>query len=159
MVGKSFPPDCQVNFNYGFSTHCWRRSPVTSLAISLAALLVGLAPFPARAEGPSPASKLTAEQRVKIFPEQKALAVKNQKARITILQQGERCLSAAATPDALKSCMRQERKQNMAQRRSEWSELRSLYARYGIKLPESRPKSDVKQLKASPGPATKTQTP
>lgn len=118
----------------------------------LAALLVGLVPFPARAEGPSPVSKLTPEQRIKIFPEQKTLDIKNQKARIAIMQQGERCLNAATTFDALKVCMRLERKQNLGQRRSEWSELRSLYARYGIKLPERRPSSDGKTIKASPDP-------
>ena len=159
MVRKLFSTDCQVTSNSGFSTNGWRCSLITSLAMPLAVLLVGLAPSPARAEGPSPTSKLTSEQRVKIFPEQKVLTVKNQKARIAILQQGERCVSAAATSNALKNCMRQERQQNMAQRRSEWSELRSLYARYGIKLPESRPNSDVKPIKASPGPTTKTQTP
>jgi Spy/CpxP family protein refolding chaperone len=60
--------------------------------------------------------RLTPEQRQKIFPEQRSLAVQDHQARIAILEKGRRCLTAAANADALSDCMRQEREAMQGQR-------------------------------------------
>lgn len=109
---------------------------------SLFALLAALAlaaPQAALAQQQKPARpNLTPQQQEQVFPEQKALWLKHQRARINAIQTAERCVNAARTADAFKGCMRQERQATMAMRRSHMAEMRGLYARYGIPLPEPR---------------------
>jgi hypothetical protein len=85
---------------------------------------------------PSAQGRLTPAQQQRIFPEQKNLLLRDQQARITILQNGERCVAAASTADALRSCMKQERTASQNQRQQFWSGMRSLYQRNGIVMPE-----------------------
>lgn len=83
--------------------------------------------------------RLTPEQRQKIFPEQRSLAVKDHQARIAILEKGRRCLAAAANADALSACMRQERDAIQAQRLQHMTSMRELLQRNGLPVPQWRP--------------------
>jgi hypothetical protein len=80
--------------------------------------------------------QLTPQQQQQVFPGQKTLWLKQQRARITAIQTAERCVNAARTPEAFNDCLRQQRQANMALHRSHKAEMRDLYGRYGIQLPE-----------------------
>jgi len=83
--------------------------------------------------------RLTPEQRQKIFPEQRSLAVQDHQARIAILEKGRRCLAAAANADALSDCMRQEREAMQTQRQQHVTSMRDLLQRNGLPVPQWRP--------------------
>ena len=107
--------------------------------LALLASLALAAPQAALAQQQKPAGpRLTPQQQEQLFPEQKALWLKHQRARSSAIQTAERCVNAARTADAFKGCLRQERQANMALRRSHMAEMRALYGRYGIPLPEPR---------------------
>jgi hypothetical protein len=108
---------------------------LAALALVLGSAGAALAQTP---EAPPAQGRLTPAQQQKIFPEQKNLILKDQQARTTILQNGERCVSAASTADALRSCMKQERTASQNQRQQFWGGMRSLYERNGIAMPERR---------------------
>ena len=130
------------------------RQPMVRLASLLArpllaaALVVGLgAAAQAQAQTiPNPTTaaplrkgdgpRLTQAQRQKIFPDTRALAVQDHQARIVILQQGERCLAAAANGDALRACMRQERQAMQAQHQQHREALRQVFVRNGLPVPD-----------------------
>ena len=116
-----------------------------------AALLLGLGtavqaqstvPLKPRGEG----SRLTEAQRLKVFPETRTLAAQDHRARIAILQQGERCISAATNGDGLRTCMRQERDALQTQRQQHRDALRQVFVRNGIPVP------DWSQRKGGPSP-------
>ena len=118
-----------------------------------AALVLGLgtavqaqtsAPLKPKGEGP----RLTEAQKQKVFPETRALAAQDHRARIAILQQGERCISAAPNGDGLRTCMRQERDALQNQRQQHRDALRQVYVRNGIPVP------DWSQRKGSRGAGT-----
>jgi hypothetical protein len=117
-----------------------------------AALAVGLLSGTAHAQGgPAPAGpggvrpggsgaagggpRLSETQQRKLFPELRALAVQDHQARIGILQQGQRCLGAAGSGDALRACLRQERQALDDQRGRHREAVRLVYERLGIPLP------------------------
>ncbi len=106
-----------------------------------AALVLGLgtavqaqtsAPLKPKGEGP----RLTEAQRQKVFPETRALAAQDHRARIAILQQGERCINAATNGDGLRTCMRQERDALQNQRQQHRDALRQVFVRNGIPVPD-----------------------
>ena len=106
-----------------------------------AALVLGLgtavqaqssAPLTPKGEGP----RLTEAQKQKMFPETRALAAQDHRARIVILQQGERCISAAPNGDGLRTCMRQERDALQTQRQQHRDALRQVFVRNGIPVPD-----------------------
>jgi hypothetical protein len=80
---------------------------------------------------------LTPQQQEQVFPEQKALWLRQQRGRIKVIETAERCVSGARTPDAFKDCLRQQRQANLTLRRSHKAEMRALYGRYGIQLPDT----------------------
>jgi len=86
--------------------------------------------------GPTPAGRPTPAQMQKIFPEQKRLAISDQQARIAILQRGERCLSAAGSSQALRTCMKEQRDASQRQRQQHRTAMKSLLERNGIPLPQ-----------------------
>ncbi|MCP9785217.1 hypothetical protein [Cyanobium sp. N5-Cardenillas] len=86
--------------------------------------------------GPSEAGRPTPAQMQKIFPEQKRLAISDQQARISILQNGERCLSAAASSEALRACMKQQRDASQRQRQQHRAAMQALFERNGIAMPQ-----------------------
>ena len=83
--------------------------------------------------------RLSPEQRQKIFPEQRSLAVQDHQARIAILEKGRRCLTAAANADGLSDCMRQEREAMQSQRTQHLASMRDLLQRNGLPVPQWRP--------------------
>lgn len=116
-----------------------------------AALLLGLGtavqaqstvPSQPRGEG----ARLTEAQRLKVFPETRTLAAQDHRARIAILQQGERCISAATNGDGLRNCMRQERDALQNQRQQHRNAQRQMFVRNGIPVP------DWSQRKRGPSP-------
>ena len=86
--------------------------------------------------GPSEAGRPTPAQMQKIFPEQKRLAISDHQARIAILQSGERCLNAAASSEALRACMKQQRDASQRQRQQHRAAMQALFERNGIPLPQ-----------------------
>jgi hypothetical protein len=82
------------------------------------------------------AARPTPEQLQRIFPEQRRLAISDHRARIAILQNGERCLSAAASSEALRSCMKQEREAVQRQRQQHWAAMRALMEQNGLPVPQ-----------------------
>ena len=106
-----------------------------------ALLLAGLAQGQTLAPRPRP--QLSQAQQQKIFPEQRALVLQDHRQRIAILQQGERCLSAATNGDALRACMKQERNAYQKQRDDHRAAMRALLQRNGIQPPPSRMKAPV----------------
>lgn len=106
-----------------------------------AALVLGLGtavqaqstvPMKPRGEGP----RLTEAQRQKLFPETRTLAAQDHRARIAILQQGERCINAATNGDGLRNCMRQERDALQNQRQQHHDAMRQMFVRNGIPVPD-----------------------
>lgn len=122
---------------------CSQPAPAMKVHVPIAPALLGLALIQAPTallaqQGPVPGSRLTPQQRQQLFPQQKQLWLQQSRARISSLQTAERCVQAAQTPDALMDCLQRERQSNMRLRRSHWAEMRALYSRYGIQLPEQK---------------------
>lgn len=83
--------------------------------------------------------QLTPEQQQKLFPGRKALLLQEQKERIAILQRSERCVNRAASADALRGCLLQERRDHQELRSRFRAEMRQLFARNGIAFPQLEP--------------------
>jgi hypothetical protein len=117
-----------------------RPSSVRPGAVFAAALALALGcAGPALAQpvgGPAGRARLTPAQWQKIFPEFRQLALQDRRARIAILQRGERCVAAAANTDALRACLRQERGATVKQRQEHQAATRSLFERNGLPVPE-----------------------
>ena len=126
----------------------WQRPLIAAalvLGLGTAVQAQSTVPLKPRGEGP----RLTEAQRQKVFPATRTLAAQDHRARIAILQQGERCISAATNGDGLRTCMRQERDALQNQRQQHRDALRQMFVRNGIAVP------DWSQRKAgtSPRPA------
>jgi Spy/CpxP family protein refolding chaperone len=106
-------------------------------ALSLSAALGALSP--AAAQDSAPPERLTPAQKEKIFPERKALLLKQQQERMTIQQKGQRCTEAAKNQQALRGCMTEERKAYQQLRSQYREEMRKIYERHGIKAPVGGP--------------------
>jgi len=100
------------------------------------AMVLGSAGVAMAQGAPSEAGRLTPAQMQKIFPEQKRLALSDQQARIAILQRGERCLSAAGSSEALRTCMKEQRSASQRQREQHRAAMKALLERNGIPLPQ-----------------------
>ncbi len=112
---------------------------LSSLTLRLAALalVVGSAGAAlAQPVGQPAKGRLTPQQWQKIFPEHRSLAMRDHQARIAILQRGERCIAGAGNGDALRDCLRQERTAYQQQRQAHRTEMRALFERNGIPVPE-----------------------
>ncbi|MCS5697712.1 hypothetical protein NZK32_01450 [Cyanobium sp. FGCU-52] len=116
-----------------FSRRCRPARRLAPLALLLG---VWASSAPALAGPGAGQERLTPEQAAKIFPERRSLAVQDRRARIAILQRGERCISGAANSDALSRCMREERGAMMRQRQEFFGAMRTLYQRNGLPAPE-----------------------
>ena len=106
------------------------------LRIAVLVLALGSGGVALAQAGPSGPARPTPEQMQKIFPEQKQLAISDHRARIAILQSGERCLAAAGSSEAVRACMRQERTAYQNQRRQHWAAMKALMEKNGIPLPQ-----------------------
>ena len=123
----------------------WQRPLIAAalvLGLGTAVQAQSSAPLTPKGEGP----RLTEAQKQKMFPETRTLAGQDHRARIAILQQGERCISAATNGDGLRSCMRQEREALQNQRQQHRDALRQVFVRNGIPVP------DWSQRKGGPSP-------
>jgi hypothetical protein len=112
---------------------------ISSLPLRLAALalVVGSAGATlAQPLGQPAKGRLTPQQWQKIFPDYRSLAMRDHQARIAILQKGERCIAGAGSGDALRECLRQERSAYQQQRQAHRTEMRRLFERNGIPVPE-----------------------
>jgi len=111
--------------------------PSLSLRLAALALVVGAAGSAlAQPVGEPARGRLTPQQWQKIFPEHRSLAIRDHQARIAILQKGERCIAGAGNGDGLRECLRQERSAYQQQRQAHRSEMRRLFERNGIPVPE-----------------------
>jgi hypothetical protein len=111
------------------------------VAGSVLTVLLSLAGTAAVAQpvGPNPQkSRLTPEQRQKIFPDQRRLALQDNQAHLAILQRGATCLNNATTPDALQNCKRTQREAMSEQRRQFMANMKALYERNGLPVPQWR---------------------
>ncbi len=106
------------------------------LRIAVLAAVLGSTGGVMAQSAPSEATRPTPAQMQRIFPEQKRLAISDQQARIAILQTGERCLSSAASSEALRACMKQQREASQRQRQQHRESLRALFQRNGLALPQ-----------------------
>lgn len=114
-----------------------RHSP--SLLALLSALALGLASPAAWSQpvGSNPqGGQLTPVQRQKVFPEQRQMALQDHRARMAILERGERCIQGAADGEVLRTCMRDEREALRQQRRQHMERLKALYDRNGLPIPQ-----------------------
>ena len=112
----------------------------TALLLALGSAVQAQTSAPTKHRGDGP--RLSEAQRQKLFPENRSLAVQDHRDRIAILQQGERCISAASTGDGLRACMRQEREALQGQRQKHREALRAMFQRNGIAVPESGRRKD-----------------
>ena len=101
------------------------------LALGFAAPAALAQPVGPNLKGP----QLTPEQRQKVFPEQRQMALQDHRARMAILQRGERCIEAATNGEVLRTCMREEREALRQQRRQQMERLKALYDRNGLSIP------------------------
>ena len=111
------------------------------LAPALAAALAfgsGAAASAQTPAAPARPSRISEAQWQKIFPEHKQLSLRDQRARVAILQSGERCISDAANADGLRTCLREQREAMQQQRRQHMQAMRALFERNGIQMPELR---------------------
>ncbi|MFM7733880.1 MAG: hypothetical protein ACKO6F_10605 [Cyanobium sp.] len=115
-----------------------RSSLLASGLAAALALGTGAAAFAQAPAAPAREGRISPDQWQKIFPENKQLSLRDQRARLAILQRGERCISAAANADALRSCMREQRTAMQQQRRQHMQAMRALFERNGIQMPELR---------------------
>ena len=107
-------------------------------ALTVLLSLAGTAAL-AQPVGPNPQnSRLTPEQRQKIFPDQRRLALQDNQAHIAILQRGATCLNTATTPDALRDCKRAQREAMWQQRRQHMADMKALFERNGLPVPQWR---------------------
>lgn len=106
------------------------------LRFAVLAMVLGSTGVAMAQSDPTPAARPTPAQMQRIFPEQKRLALSDQQARIAILQRGERCLSAAGSSEALRTCMKEQRSASQRQREQHRAAMKALFERNGIPLPQ-----------------------
>ena len=117
------------------SRRLMRTGLATAAGLSLALGSLG----PALAQNSAPPERLTPAQKEKIFPERKALSVKQQKERSQIQQKSQRCVSAASNQQQLRNCRKDERKANQELRAQYREGMRKIYERNGIEAPVGGP--------------------
>jgi hypothetical protein len=111
-----------------------------ALHAGLAAVLLSAASgAPALAQDSAPTAKLSKEQLEKIFPERRTLLLEDLKERRRILETSERCINGARQSDALKECLKSQRKSEMTLRQKERDGMRRIFARNGINAPVGGP--------------------
>jgi hypothetical protein len=106
------------------------------LRIAVLVLALGSGGAALAQAGPSRPARPTPEQMQKIFPEQKRLSIRDQQARMAILREGERCMAAAGSSEAVRTCMKQEREAYQNQRRQHWDAMKALMEKNGIPVPQ-----------------------
>ena len=113
-------PDRSINLRAGL--------PAFALLLGLAAPHALAQPVGPNRQGP----RLTPEQRQKLFPEQRRIALGDHRARMAILQSADRCIENATNAEMLRTCMREERESVLQQKRKYADKLKALYQRNGL---------------------------
>jgi hypothetical protein len=85
--------------------------------------------------------RLTPAQQAKLFPDRKALLLKDQQELIQILQKAERCTRAAGNQASLRTCQQDQRKAQQSLRQQHREAMKALYQRNGITPPAERRES------------------
>jgi hypothetical protein len=123
----------------------------------LAAVLLSAAGgAPALAQDSAPTAKLSKEQLEKIFPERRTLLLEDLKERRRILETSERCINGARQSDALKECLKSQRKSEMTLRQKERDGMRRIFARNGINAPVGGPGGKGKSKSKGQGQGSQT---
>lgn len=105
---------------------------IAGVSLLLACALPALA-GPGRGD---PLGGLTPAQQQKVFPEFRSLVLQDHQARISILQQGERCLRSARDSSAIRTCLKEERDSHRSQRSRHREQMREMFQRNGISVPD-----------------------
>ena len=114
--------------------------PQRLLSAALGALLLSTASGTAGlAQESAPPERLSPAQQEKIFPERKALLLELQREGVQNLQKAERCTQAAKNQDALRTCMKQQRRNDQALRDKHRNGMRKIFERNGIEMPVGGP--------------------
>ena len=136
---------CAMTRSFPLATAALASALVGALSLGSAAHAQS-SPQPQQPDGRGPKRmlvlpKLTPEQQQKLFPGRKALLQQEQRERIAILQRSQSCVNRATTPDGLRNCLMQERRDTMAMRQRFQGEMRQLFEKNGIPYPqlEGRP--------------------
>jgi hypothetical protein len=136
-----------LGFGVPLASPGWAQGASRGASPMWAQAPAGVTPLPGPGVGPGPGAgagrgpvppRLSEAQQRRIFPEIRRLAVDDHRARIAILQQGERCSRQAADGDGLRACMRQERARMQSQRQQHRDAVRAVMARNGVVLPEGK---------------------
>ncbi|WP_087066850.1 hypothetical protein [Cyanobium sp. NIES-981] len=105
-----------------------------------ATLALALGSFtPAIGQDSAPPERLTPAQREKIFPERKALLLKQQQQSLKIQETYLRCTKAANNQDALRNCKKADRQAQQKLRAETRDQMRKIYERNGIQAPVGGP--------------------
>jgi hypothetical protein len=105
------------------------------LVLGLGLDLGGASAQPVGEGGQGRSPRLTPEQKARVFPDLRRLALNDHRARIRLLEQGERCINGAGSAEALQGCMRREREQYRSLREQHRSEVKQLFQRNGLPVP------------------------
>jgi hypothetical protein len=101
-------------------------------------LCLGALSGPVKAQSAEAArQRFTPEQRQELFEARRNLERRSHAARIAILREADSCVAAASTPQAFRSCERQEEQARQQFKASIQAEIQALRVRYG--LGERRP--------------------
>ncbi|MFN5195094.1 MAG: hypothetical protein ACK5E6_11825 [Cyanobacteriota bacterium] len=109
----------------------------TALAGGIGLLLLGGSSALAQSGDLMPrAGKLTPEQQQKLFPDLKRLALADYSKRASLLEEARRCVNGSRSFEAYRNCRKQERQAYGQWREQQQNEMRRLYERNGIPMPE-----------------------
>jgi hypothetical protein len=118
--------------------------------LTAATLALALSSFtPAIGQTSAPPERLTPAQKEKIFPERKALMLKQQQQSLKIQEEYLRCTKAASDQNALRNCKKADRQAQQKLRAETREEMRKIYARNGIQAPVGGPGKGRKGGKGS----------
>ncbi|MEB3266890.1 MAG: hypothetical protein VKN13_09810 [Cyanobacteriota bacterium] len=113
--------------------------PATRPVALLAGVLLTLGMGPALAQSGELVprdGRLTPEQQRRIFPDLKRLSLEDYSERTRMLERARRCVGGASDFEAYQTCRRQERQAYGQWRRQQQDQLRQLFERNGIPMPE-----------------------
>lgn len=127
--------------------------PAGRLALLSTLLGLALATAPSQAQaieaGPGRGT-LSPAQKQKLFPEWRQLNLQITQDRIAILQKHQKCLSAASSLEAMRTCQLQQRQALVSQRQQQREATRRMLQRYGITPPPQSQDGGSRRLQQQP---------
>ena len=103
---------------------------ISTASIALAAVLA--APVITVASSAAAGSDLSPEQSQVLFQARKTWAKDNYQRRLELLQSQQRCIDAAASADALKTCRRQMKKARKSLKQEYWAYMNKVRNQLGV---------------------------